>query len=93
MNRRAVVTGLGFVTSIGNSRAAVSDSLRRSRVGIERIEFLGNPNLTTKVAGTVKEFDVESSSWRDWRYPPQYLLPRETLRSRLVRDIPDESCQ
>lgn len=81
MNRRAVVTGLGFITSIGNNRVAVTESLRASRIGIERIEFLRNSELTTKVAGTVKEFTVESSSWRDWRYPAQYQLPRETLRS------------
>jgi 3-oxoacyl-[acyl-carrier-protein] synthase-1 len=81
MNRRAVVTGLGFITSIGNDRAAVSASLRMSRSGIERIEFVRNPELTTKVAGTVKEFTVESPSWRDWRYPSRYELPRETLRS------------
>jgi 3-oxoacyl-(acyl-carrier-protein) synthase len=81
MNRTAVVTGLGFITSIGNDRSAVTESLRTSRVGIERIEFLGNPALTTKVAGTVKEFAVESPSWRDWRYPARYQLPRETLRS------------
>ena len=81
MNRTAVVTGLGFITSIGNDRAAVTESLRTARVGIERIEFLGNPALTTRVAGTVKEFAVESPSWRDWRYPARYQLPRETLRS------------
>ncbi|MGH7956906.1 MAG: beta-ketoacyl-[acyl-carrier-protein] synthase family protein [Opitutaceae bacterium] len=81
MNRRAVVTGLGFITSIGNDRGAVTESLRTSRVGLERVEFAGNPGLSTKVAGTVKEFAVESSSWRDWRYPERYNLPRETLRS------------
>ena len=81
MNRTAVVTGLGFITSIGNDRSAVTESLRSGRVGIERIEFLGNPALTTKVAGTVKEFAVDSPSWRDWRYPARYPLPRETLRS------------
>src|SRR5688500_2063718 len=81
MNRTAVVTGLGFITSIGNDRAAVADSLRTSRVGIERIEFIGNPALSTKVAGTIKEFVVDSPSWRDWRYPSRYQLPRETLRS------------
>src|SRR5687767_9438403 len=81
MNRTAVVTGLGFITSIGNDRSAVAESLRTARVGIERIEFLANPALTTKVAGTVKEFAVESPSWRDWRYPARYKLPRETLRS------------
>jgi 3-oxoacyl-[acyl-carrier-protein] synthase I len=81
MNRRAVVTGLGFITSIGNDRAAVTESLRTLRSGIERIEFAGNPALSVKVAGTVKEFAVDSPSWRDWRYPARYQLPRETLRS------------
>ena len=81
MNRRAVVTGLGFITSIGNDRAAVTASLHALRPGIERIEFLGNPALTVKVAGTVKGFDVDSPSWRDWEYPDRYDLPRETLRS------------
>ena len=81
MNRRAVVTGLGFITSIGNDRAAVSQSLRTLRGGVERIEFVGNPSITVKVAGTVKDFVVDSASWRDWRYPARYDLARETLRS------------
>lgn len=81
MNRRAVVTGLGFVTSIGNDRNAVSASLRELRGGIARVDFAGNPNVPVKVAGTVKDFTVESPSWRDWRYPARYELPRETLRS------------
>jgi 3-oxoacyl-(acyl-carrier-protein) synthase len=81
MNRQAVVTGLGFITSIGNDRTAVTASLRSGRGGIEAIEFPGLPALSTKVAGTVKEFVVDSPSWRDWRYPARYQLPRETLRS------------
>jgi 3-oxoacyl-(acyl-carrier-protein) synthase len=81
MNRTAVVTGLGFITSIGNDREAVTQSLRTLRGGIERIEFLGNPALSVRVAGTVKEFDVESPGWRDWKYPARYVLPRDTLRS------------
>lgn len=79
--RRAVVTGLGFITSIGNDRAAVVRSLRESRHGLEPVEFLGNPDLPTKLAGTVKEFDTESPRWREWRYPARYELARETLRS------------
>lgn len=81
MNRRAVVTGLGFITSIGNDRDAVTASLRAGRGGIERIQFVGNADLSTRVAGTVKDFAVDSPSWRDWRYPARYQLPRETLRS------------
>jgi 3-oxoacyl-[acyl-carrier-protein] synthase-1 len=34
-----------------------------------------------KVAGTVKEFEVDSSDPEDWIYPQQYRVPRATLRS------------
>lgn len=81
MSRRAVVTGLGFITSIGNDREAVTRSLREQRPGLAPVEFLGNPNLTVKVAGTIKEFVTDSPGWRDWRYPARYDLARETLRS------------
>jgi len=40
-----------------------------------------NPNIAVKVAAPVREFLVESSSWRDWTWPERYDLPRETLRS------------
>lgn len=81
MIRRVVVTGLGFITSIGNDRATVTESLRTLRSGIERIELMGNPALTVKVAGTIKDFTTDSPSWRDWRYPANYDFPREALRS------------
>jgi 3-oxoacyl-(acyl-carrier-protein) synthase len=38
-----VITGLGFITSIGNDRASVLRSLRELRHGFEPVEFLGNP--------------------------------------------------
>lgn len=79
--RTAVVTGLGFITSIGNDRAAVTESLRTLRPGLAAVEFLGNPALPVKVAGTIKHFSVDSPSWRDWAYPSNYAFPRETLRS------------
>src|SRR5687768_9923904 len=81
MIRRAVVTGLGFITSIGNDRTSVTESLRTLRSGIESIELMGNPAVTVKVGGTLKEFVTESPSWRDWRYPSRYDFPREALRS------------
>ncbi len=81
MKRRAVVTGLGFITSIGNDSAAVLQRLRSLDPGIERVQFFANPSLPVKVAGTVKEFATDSPSWRDWRWPERYALPREALRS------------
>lgn len=82
MKRSAAITGIGFITSIGNDRKEVSRSLRELRSGIEPVEFLGNPNLPVKVAGTVKGFLVDSPRWRDWRFPDRYAgLAREALRS------------
>lgn len=78
--RRVVITGLGFVTPIGNDRSTVTAHLRAGRHGLAPVVFLGNPNLPVKVAGTVKDFTVDSTSWRDWRWPAEYEIPRETLR-------------
>lgn len=78
--RRAVVTGLGFVTPLGHDRKAVTASLQEGRHGLAPVEFFGNPNLPIKVVGTVKGFNVESTNCREWSWPAGYDIPRETLR-------------
>jgi 3-oxoacyl-(acyl-carrier-protein) synthase len=78
--RRAVVTGLGLITPIGNDRATVVASLRAGRHGLAPVVFFDNPDLPVKVAGTVKGFTVDSPGWRDWSWPREYEIPRETLR-------------
>jgi 3-oxoacyl-[acyl-carrier-protein] synthase-1 len=75
-----VVTGVGFITPIGNDRASVERNLREGLHGIAPVEFLGNPDLPVKVAGVVRGFDVESPSWRDWSFPDAYDIPKEVLR-------------
>ncbi len=80
VRKRVVVTGVGFITPIGNDWAGVAAGLREGRHGFERVEFFGNPNVPVKVAGTVKDFIVESMNWRDWKWPARYEIARETLR-------------
>jgi 3-oxoacyl-[acyl-carrier-protein] synthase I len=75
-----VVTGVGFVTPIGNDRSTVETSLREGRHGISPAVFLDNPDLPVKVAGTVKGFQVDSPNWRDWSWPSSYEVPKEILR-------------
>ena len=75
-----VITGLGFITSIGNDRATVARSLRELRHGFESVEFLGNPNLSVKVAGTIKGFAFPTTNWRDWRWPDNFAVDRELVR-------------
>lgn len=76
-----VITGLGFITSIGQDRVSVLESLRELRHGFERQEFFGNPELPVKVAGTIKGFSFPTANWRDWRWPERFNIDRELLRS------------
>src|ERR1700690_554564 len=80
VNPRVVVTGIGFVTSIGNDKAGVAASLRGLRTGIERFDFLPGRELPVKVAGTIKGFDTSALQWPAWRWPDGYAFPREVLR-------------
>jgi len=77
---RVVVSGLGFVTSIGNNQATVTASLRELRSGIERYDFIPGANLPVKVAGTIKDFDTTTLQWAAWKWPEGYAFPREVLR-------------
>jgi len=49
--------------------------------GIENPPMLQVDESPVKVAGTVKEFEVDSSDPEDWIYPAEYRVPRATLRS------------
>ena len=66
-----VVTGLGFITSIGNSRGAVLDSLRECRSGVELMPELVEANASVKLAGTVKGFTFPTTDPLDWTFPEQ----------------------
>ncbi len=79
--KRAVVTGLGFVTSIGNSRAEVLDSLRTGRTGIEIHPEFDRPGVPVKLAGTIKGFRFPEPSYESWEYPAGLDIPRVQLRS------------
>jgi len=76
-----VATGLGFITSIGNSKADIEESLRELRSGIERFEGFDEPKIPVSVLGTIKEFDTASIDQEDWTFPPKYTINRAFLRS------------
>jgi 3-oxoacyl-(acyl-carrier-protein) synthase len=80
MRARVVISGLGFVTSIGNDRATVTRSLREMRSGIERFDFLPGRELPVKVAGTIKGFETSGALWPTWRWPARYSISRDLLR-------------
>ena len=80
MSRSVFITGLGFITSIGNDAESVTASLREGRHGMTVHALYDNPSIPIKVAAPVREFTVDSPSWRDWTWPARYDIPRETLR-------------
>lgn len=80
MSPSVCITGLGFITSIGNDSPTVSESLRLGRHGFLVHPLWDNPRLPVKVAAPVRGFQVDSPSWRDWTWPEAYTIPRETLR-------------
>ena len=51
--RRVVITGLGIVSSIGNNKREVADSLRTGRSGIEFIKEYEELGFRSQVAGTI----------------------------------------
>ncbi len=64
--RRVVVTGLGIVSSIGNNKAEVLDSLREGRSGIVFCDEYRNMGFRSQVHGSLK-LDLEQAVDRRWR--------------------------
>jgi 3-oxoacyl-[acyl-carrier-protein] synthase-1 len=79
--RRVVVTGTGFITSIGNDKASVLKSLKETITGIEIFEELQKPGVPVKLAGTVKGFSFTTPRPDEWTLPEGYAINRDHLRS------------
>jgi 3-oxoacyl-[acyl-carrier-protein] synthase-1 len=78
---KVYVTGLGFITSIGNDRETVSQNLKAMRHGIVAYEPFSASDIPVKVAAPVRNFDTDSLDPEDWTYPETYYVKREYLRS------------
>ncbi|MFN0126008.1 MAG: beta-ketoacyl-[acyl-carrier-protein] synthase family protein [Verrucomicrobiales bacterium] len=75
-----VITGMGFVTSIGHDRASVVTSLRDLRSGIERWDPWPGIELPVRVAGTLKGIDTEAADTAGWTWPGPWEIDRGLLR-------------
>lgn len=78
---RVVVTGVGFICSLGNSKAAVLKSLKEGISGVELFEDFAPDEYPVKLAGTVKGFNFPSIRPETWTYPDEYEFERSELRS------------
>ncbi|CAA6679602.1 MULTISPECIES: beta-ketoacyl synthase [unclassified Lentimonas] len=78
----ACITGVGFISSIGNDTPSVVQSLRELRSGIRPHRFLGDEDRSTvHVAGVVDGFNFDAPTWAGWQYPSGYSIKNETLRA------------
>ncbi len=78
---RVFITGLGFVTSIGNDVTTVTRNLRELRHGFELYPPFQKPEIPVKIIGTIKDFTTDSVDPEDWTFPSRYRVKRELLRS------------
>jgi 3-oxoacyl-[acyl-carrier-protein] synthase-1 len=58
--RRVVVTGMGIVSSLGNNKSEVLESLREGRSGITYQPEYAEHGLRSQVAGSIKNLDIPS---------------------------------
>ena len=56
-DRKAVITGIGVVTPVGNDLASFWDSIKNGRSGIERITSFDATGYDCQIAGEVKNFN------------------------------------
>tara|TARA_B110001450_G_C17616807_1_gene479587 strand:+ start:156 stop:1427 length:1272 start_codon:yes stop_codon:yes gene_type:complete len=77
----ACITGLGFISSIGNNEKDVIRSLKTLKSGIQPYRFFGEADKSdVHVGGPVAGFDFPTASWAGWKYPDNYTIPKELLR-------------
>jgi 3-oxoacyl-[acyl-carrier-protein] synthase-1 len=78
--RKVYITGVGFITSIGNESIAVSESLRELRHGMIQYPPFQKPDVPVKVAAPIRDFTTDTTDAEDWIFPARYSIRRETLR-------------
>jgi 3-oxoacyl-[acyl-carrier-protein] synthase-1 len=84
---KVFITGLGFITSIGNDAPSVTRSLRELRHGFELYPPFQRPEIPVKVAAPVRDFQTESTDPEDWKFPARYTIKREIVRGMAPHGI------
>jgi 3-oxoacyl-[acyl-carrier-protein] synthase-1 len=77
---KVVVTGLGFVSSIGNSIPEVIEHLREMRHGFEDFPASGGEICPPKLYGAIQGFATDSMDPEDWSYPARYKVARNQIK-------------
>ncbi len=80
MTHEVVITGLGFVTSLGHRRVEVVAALRELRHGLAPWEPLGETGHPVRVAGLVRGFEVSASGAAVVSWPEELAIPAAAAR-------------
>ncbi|EFI42467.1 beta-ketoacyl-ACP synthase II [Peptoniphilus sp. oral taxon 386] len=59
MKRRVAVTGIGFISPIGNDEKTLTENLRKGKCAVDRITLCNTENLDVKIACECKDFNSE----------------------------------
>ncbi len=78
--RKVYITGVGFITSIGNDARSVSESLRELRHGMVQYPPFQKADIPVKVAAPIRDFQTDTTDAEDWVFPARYAIRREALR-------------
>ena len=95
MERRVVVTGMGAITPIGNNVEEFWNSLVEGKCGIDKITHFDTTNYKVKLAGEVKNFNVEDyfekrEAKRLDRYSHLALMAERELMKDANLDVSNE---
>jgi 3-oxoacyl-[acyl-carrier-protein] synthase II len=65
--KRAVITGMGVVTPLGNDPASLWSAMKEGKSGITHWHEMNDTSHKTKIAGTVRDFDPASAGTKEVR--------------------------
>ena len=77
---KVVISGTGFITSIGNDKKDVEKHLRELKHGFSLVDLLPGVEGAKRLIGRPQGFSFPSASYMTRRYPAAYKLPRELMR-------------
>ena len=66
--KRAVITGVGIISSIGNNKEEVLESLKTGKSGIETVPSFVEMNMRSQIAGTIKLNPAEHIDRKVFRF-------------------------
>ncbi len=84
---KVYITGVGFITSIGNDVHAVIENLHELRHGIMQYAPFQKADVPVKVAAPIRDFQTDTTDQEDWIFPARYSIRRETLRGMAPHGI------